>query len=55
MIDVNNKADTMNDDFLKTNQLTAYPFTVSKSLRTSFPGLPKSVDEIFVLLTTQST
>lgn len=55
MIDVNNKADTMNDDFLKTNQLTAYPFTVSKSLRTSFPGLPKSVDEIFVLLTNQST
>jgi glutaredoxin len=54
LVDINNKEDTSNDDFLRTNQLSAYPFTYSKAMRTSFPGLPKDVNEIIVFLTTQN-
>jgi len=63
IVDLTNKNDVVADPYLQTNQLPAIPFTYSKTLRTSFPGLPRSankgsnadsIQEIITLLTTQS-
>lgn len=63
IIDLTNKEEVVKDPYLVTNELPAIPFTYSKTLKTSFPGLPRSankgsqsesVQEIITLLTSQS-
>jgi hypothetical protein len=63
IIDLTNKEQVVNDPYLVTNELPAIPFTYSKTLKTSFPGLPRSankgshsesIQEIITLLTSQS-
>lgn len=55
IVHVENKEETDNDPFLRTNRLVGYPTTYSCKYKTSFPGVPKSVDHLISLLTTQNT
>lgn len=63
IVDLTNKEQVVNDPYLVTNELPAIPFTYSKSLRTSFPGIPtgavnashtEAIKDIINNLTTQS-
>jgi glutaredoxin len=63
IVDLTNKEEVVKDPYLQTNQLPAIPFTYSKTVKTSFPGLPRSankgsysdsIQEIVTLLTSQS-
>lgn len=55
IIDINNENHTRGDAYLKTHQLPGYPFTYSKTLKTSFPGAVNNIDEIIYNLTNQTT
>ena len=52
--DLSNKEEVASDPYLQTNSLPAIPFTYSRKYKTSFPGVPKSINEILALITTQS-
>jgi glutaredoxin len=63
IVDLTNKEDVVKDPYLVSNELPAIPFTYSKTMKTSFPGIPRtankgshseSVQEIITLLTSQS-
>lgn len=54
IVNVSNKDETENDSFLKTNNLVGYPTTYSCKYKTSFPGVPKDVEQIIALLTKQN-
>lgn len=54
IVPVENKSIANADPFLRTNQLPAYPFTYSRKYKTSFAGLPNSIDEIINSLTKQN-
>jgi glutaredoxin len=62
IVDLTNKEQVVKDPYLVSNELPAIPFTYSKTLKTSFPGLPRSankshsdsIHEIITLLTSQS-
>ena len=54
IVNVANKDETENDPFLKTNNLVGYPTTYSCKYKTSFPGVPKDIDQIIALLSNQN-
>jgi glutaredoxin len=54
IVNVANKDETDNDAFLQTNSLVGYPTTYSCKLKTSFPGVPKDVEQLIALLSNQT-
>lgn len=55
IIPIEDKEKVRTDPYLTTNQLPGFPFTMSRTYKTSFPGVPRSIEELINLLTQQST